>query len=109
MKKINVATSNFTTRDKFNIKVSKSLKDAVNEKLTILKACVGEDVDKDNNEVRAAAFITDKGAYSSISSTVIDCVEDLIEMIDDGEENLTVMVEERTSNSNRDYLVLTLV
>lgn len=110
MKQITSMTNNFETRDKFNIKAgAKSLKDAIGEKLVVKKACIGLDTDKDGNEVTAGAMITDKGAYTTISATAVDLISDLIEMIDDGEEDLTVMIESRTSNNDRDYLVLSLV
>lgn len=110
MKQITLQTNNFETRDKFNIKAgAKSLKDAVGEKLMVEKACIGLDTDKDGVEVKAGAIITDKGAYTSISATAVDLISDLIEMINDGEEDLAVMVESRTSNGGRDYLVLSLV
>lgn len=109
MKQITSMTNNFETRDKFNIKAgAKSLKDAVGEKLVVKKACIGLDTDKDGTEVTAGAIITDKGAYTTISATAVDLISDLIDMIDDGED-LTVMVESRTSNGGRDYLVLSLV
>lgn len=109
MKQITSMTNNFETRDKFNIKAgAKSLKDAVGEKLVVKKACIGLDTDKDGTEVTAGAIITDKGAYTSISATAVDLISDLIDMIDDGED-LAVMVESRTSNGGRDYLVLSLV
>lgn len=110
MKQITSMTNNFETRDKFNIKAgAKSLKDAVGEKLVVKKACIGLDTDKDGTEVTAGAIITDKGAYTSISATAVDLISDLIDMIDDGETDLAVMVESRTSNGGRDYLVLSLV
>lgn len=110
MKQITSMTNNFETRDKFNIKAgAKSLKDAVGEKLVVKKACIGLDTDKDGTEVTAGAIITDKGAYTSISATAVDLISDLIDMIDDGEDELTVMVESRTSSGGRDYLVLSLV
>lgn len=110
MKQITSMTNNFETRDKFNIKAgAKSLKDTVGEKLVVKKACIGLDTDKDGTEVTAGAIITDKGAYTSISTTAVELISDLIEMIDDGEDELTVMVESRTSNGGRDYLVLSLV
>lgn len=110
MKQITSMTNNFETRDKFNIKAgAKSLKDAVGEKLVVKKACIGLDTDKDGTEVTAGAIITDKGAYTSISATAVDLISDLIDMIDDGEEDLAVMVESRTSSGGRDYLVLSLV
>lgn len=110
MKQITSQTNNFETKDKFNIKAgAKSLKDAIGEKLIVRKACVGLDTDKDGKEVTAGAIITDKGAFTSISATAVDLISDLIDMIDEGEMELTVMVESRTSNGGRDYLVLSLV
>lgn len=110
MKQITSMTNNFESRDKFNIKAgAKSLKDAVGEKLVVKKACIGLDTDKDGTEVTAGAIITDKGAYTTISVTAVDLISDLIEMIDEEEDELTVMVESRTSNNDRDYLVLSLV
>ena len=110
MKQITSMTNNFETRDKFNIKAgAKSLKDAVGEQLVVKKACIGLDTDKDGTEFTAGAIITDNGAYTSISATAVDLISDLIDMIDDGEEDLAITVESRTSNGGRDYLVLSLV
>ena len=110
MNQITLSTTNFTTKDKFNIKAgAKALKDAVGKKLKVTKACVGTDKDVDGREVTAGAIITDSEVYTCISKTVVDCIPDLIEMLDDGEENITVMVESRTSNGGRDYLVLSIV
>lgn len=109
MKTITLQTKDFGTIDKFNIKAgAKSLKDAVGESLTVTKACVGRDVDSDGVEVDAAAIITDKGAYTTISATAVELITDLIEIIDEMGD-AEVLVESRKSNGGRDYLVLTLV
>ena len=110
MKQITLSTTDFTAKDKFNIKAgAKALKDAIGQKLVVTKACIGTDIDVDGREVNAGALITNSGAYTCISKTAVDSISDLIEMLDDGEESITVMVESSTSTGGRDYLVLSIV
>ena len=42
MKQITLSTTDFTAKDKFNIKAgAKALKDAIGQKLVVTKACIG--------------------------------------------------------------------
>lgn len=109
MKTIFKQTSNFTAVDKFNIKMAKSLKDAADKILTVSKAVIGEDADQDGQVVQAGALVTDDGAYATISSTAVELIDALIDiMTDNDNQPIKVKVEMRKANNGRDYIVLSI-
>lgn len=108
MKTIFKQTNNLTAVDKFNMKMCKSLQTAVGETLIVTKAAIGEDVDKDGEVVQAASIITDKGVYGTISPTAMDLVDSLIDMLEELDQPITVKVESRKTQNNREYLVLVI-
>lgn len=108
MKTIFKQTSNITAVDKFNMKICKSLHTAVGKSLTVTKAAIGEDADKDGEVVQTACIITDESAYGTISATAIDLVDSLIDMLEEIGEPITVRVESRKTQNNREYLVLVI-
>lgn len=108
MKTIFKQTSNITAVDKFNMKMCKSLQTAVGKSLTVTKAAIGEDADKDGEAIQTACIITDEGAYGTISATAMDLVDSLIDMLEEIGEPITVRVEARKTQNNREYLVLVI-
>ena len=108
MKTIFKQTSNITAVDKFNMKMCKSLQTAVGKTLTVTKAAIGEDDNKDGLVVQTACIITDEGAYGTISATAMDLVDSLIGMLEEIGEPITVRVESRKTQNNREYLVLVI-
>ena len=108
MKTIFKQTSNITAVDKFNMKMCKSLQTAVGKSLTVTKAAIGEDADKDGLVVQTACIITDEGAYGTISATSMDLIDSLIDMLEEVGEPITVRVESRKTQNNREYLVLVI-
>lgn len=108
MKTIFKQTSNITAVDKFNMKMCKSLQTAVGKSLTVTKAAIGEDADKDGLVVQTACIITEDGAYGTISATAMDLIDSLIDMLEEIGEPITVRVESRKTQSNREYLVLVI-
>lgn len=108
MKTIFKQTSNITAVDKFNMKMCKSLQTAVGKTLTVTKAAIGEDAGKDGEVVQTACIITDEGAYGTISATAMDLVDSLIDMLEEIGEPITVRVEARKTQNNREYLVLVI-
>ena len=108
MKTIFKQTSNITAVDKFNMKMCKSLQTAVGKSLTVTKAAIGEDADKDGVVVQTACIITNEGVYGTISTTAMDLVDSLIDMLEENGEPITVRVEARKTQNNREYLVLVI-
>lgn len=108
MKTIIKQTSNITSVDNFNMKMCKSLQTAVGRSLTVTKAAIGEDTDKDGVVVQTACIITDEGAYGTISATAMDLIDSLIDMLEEIGEPITVRVEARKTQNNREYLVLVI-
>lgn len=108
MKTIFKQTSNITAVDRFNIKMCKSLQTVVGETLTVSKAAIGEDANKDGEVVQTGCIITDKGAYGTISATAMDLIDSLIDMLEEVGEPITVKVEARKTQNNREYLVLVI-
>ena len=108
MKTILRQTNNITAVDKFNMKVCMPLQSAVGEILTVTKCAIGEDEDKDGNQVSTACLVTDKGTFGTISSTAIDLADSLIDMLDEVGEPIPVRIEARSAKSGREYLVLVI-
>lgn len=108
MKTIFKQTNNLTMVDRFNMTMCKSLQTAVGETLTVSKAAIGEDVDKDGGVVQTACIITDKGVYGTISSTAMSLIDSLIDLLEEAGKPVVVHVESRKTQNNREYLVLVL-
>lgn len=108
MKTIFKQTSNITAVDRFNMKMCKSLQTAVGQSLTVTKAAIGEDADKDGDVVQTACIITNEGTYGTISATAMDLIDSLIDMLEEIGEPITVRVETRKTQNNREYLVLVI-
>lgn len=107
MKEIFKQTSNLTSLDRFNMKVSKSLQNVAGSTLTVQKAAIGIDVDKDGEQVQTAVLITEQGTFGSISNTVIEQTDELIDILEE-KSPIEVAVESRKAQSGRDYLVLVI-
>ena len=108
MKTIFKQTSNITAVDKFNMKMCKSLQSAVGQTLTVTKAAIGEGADKDGEVVQTACIITDDGVYGTISATATYLIDSLIDMLEELGEPVTIRVEARKTQNNREYLVLVI-
>lgn len=105
---ITAKTRNWTAADSFNIPSSKALNSATGE-LVVHKLALGEDVSSETGEfVKAVWMSTDDGIYSSISATVYNQAEQLLEM---NTFPVTIAVKHNKSrkNSNREFLSLELV
>lgn len=109
MKVIINKTEGFTKVDEFNIKMAQALKDVAGQTLTVHKVAVGKDEDVDHKETASAAFVCEEGIFGTISNTVVELADSLIDIIDEAGEPVKVQVASRKSNSGRDYLVLTLI
>lgn len=100
-------TSNINAKDKFNMKMCKSLQTASGKTLIVSKAAIGEDSDQNGEVVNTGVIITDDGAYGTISATAIELIDALIDMLEESDnEPINVAVSTRKANSGRDYIVL---
>lgn len=108
MKTIFKQTSNLTYVDYFNMKMCKSLQSLVGESVTVTKAAIGEDADKDGEVVQTGCIITNEGAFGTISPTAIDLIDSLIDILNESGQPITVRVEARKTQNNREYLVLVI-
>lgn len=112
MKKTIVASKGFTKKMSISLSASgismKDLKD--NAEIKLSAAALVEDTDIDTGEVKkVAAFVDQNGnIYSSISANAIDVTEDIVSLLDDGEE-VTVRLLKRKSKAGRDFLSLVVI
>lgn len=103
-----------TAREKINAKSGISIKNLDFENGVAKFDCVAISITKatvDGREVDNAVFITvDGNAINTISATVIESVEDIMMLIEEGEitedEVLTINVIERTSNAGRKFYMI---
>ena len=96
-----------TKKDLFNAKnSSKQLEDGL--MLKVLAVCTMQDIDKDGDTIEVGVLKTEDGIYSTISSTVINSLDMLSDIIaDDGEVDVAVRVG--TSKSGRDFFMLEII
>ena len=96
-----------TQKDLFNAKnSSKQLEDGL--MLKVLAVATMQDIDKDGDTIEVGVLKTEDGIYSTISSTVINSLDMLSDIIaDDGEVDVAVRVG--TSKSGRNFLMLEII
>ena len=96
-----------TKKDLFNAKnSSKQLEDGL--MLKVLAVATMQDIDKDGDTIEVGVLKTEDGIYSTISSTVINSLDMLSDIIaDDGEVDVAVRVG--TSKSGRDFFMLEII
>ena len=104
----------FTAREKINAKAGMSIKNLDFESGKAVFDCIAVNIstaEVDGKTVDNATFITTDGtAINTISSTIIESVSDIIDLISDGEitedEVLTITVIEKTSNAGRKFYMI---
>ena len=96
-----------TKKDLFNAKnSSKQLEDGL--MLKVLAVSTMQDTDKDGDIIEVGVLKTEDGIYSTISTTVINSLDMLSDIIaDDGEVDVAVRVG--TSKSGRNFLMLEII
>lgn len=96
-----------TKKDLFNAKnSSKQLQEGLT--LKVLAVSTMQDIDKDGDTIDVGVLKTEDGIYSTISTTVINSLDMLSDIIaDDGEVDVAVRVG--TSNSGRDFFMLEII
>lgn len=110
-KAIIAKTENFNRKMAINIGTSIALQDKAGQKIaSIAAAAIVTDIDRETGEEKQVAVIVDGGgmSYSSISATVLQQMDDIIELIDEGED-FDVVVVSRTSKGGRDFITLNVI
>lgn len=105
-KTIKSKTESFTRKMAINIGNSKALQDIKGQKIVDVKAAaIVEDIDRETGELKEVAVLVDGDgiSYTAISSIVMDVMDDIIELINDGEA-FDVLVEGRKSKGGRDFI-----
>lgn len=106
--------SKLTAREKINAKSGITIKNLDFENGKASFDCIAVTIstaEVDGKTVENATFITADGtAVNTISSTIIESVSDIIDLISDGEitedEVLTIKVSEKTSNAGRKFYMI---
>lgn len=113
MRDIITASKNFTRRDIINSRSGYPLQDFEGNSLTIpevVAAAIMKDTDTETGEIKDITVIktSDSHYFTSISATVYDCMEDVIEILDE-ESTISVRVDKRTSKGNREFLTIVVL
>lgn len=103
-----------TAREKINAKSGNSIKNLDFENGTASFDCIAVTIstaEVDGKIVDSATFITADGtAVNTISTTIVESVDDIMDLIDSGEitadEVLTITVIEKTSNAGRKFYMI---
>lgn len=106
MKKLLTATKNFDKKDLINSRNGLSLQDEENGfVIEVTKAATMEDTDEETGEIKKISVLIDPEGktYTSISATVDDIMDDVIELLDEGEP-ISLRLLKRKSNGGREFL-----
>ena len=110
MRNLILNTNNFTKRDAVNSRNGVALQDMENAFMfNVIAAAQIETVDEETGERKEVSVLKseDDHYYTSISATVYDVMDDLIEIIND-EGSCKVRVDKRKSKQGRDFIMLSL-
>lgn len=105
-------SNDFTKRDVVNSRAGKPLQDFEKSmtitNITAIATC--KDVDEETGEIKNVGIFrtADMVYYTTISETVFDTLDDVIEILDE-ENEISVRVDKRKSNSGRDFLTLVVL
>lgn len=105
-----VTTKNIGKMELFNAKSSCLSLQTVSDTLTVTGAAITDEPNRDSGEMSEVGYLFDKegNVYGTISSTVIDMLLDLIELLDEAGE-IPINVVHRNAKSGREYLSLQIV
>lgn len=106
MKRLLAATKNFDKKDLINSRNGLSLQDEENGfVIEVTKAATMEDTDEETGELKKISVLIDPEGktYTSISATVDDIMDDVIELLDEGEP-ISLRLIKRKSNGGREFL-----
>ena len=105
-----ISTKNIGKMEIFNAKSASLALQTVSETLTVTGAAIADETNRDNGEISEVGYLFDKGGnvYGTISSTVINMLKDLIELLDEAGE-IPINVVHRNAKSGREYLSLQIV
>lgn len=106
MKRLLTATKNFDKKDLINSRNGLSLQDEENGfVIDVTKAATMEDTDEETGEIKKISVLIDPEGktYTSISATVDDIMDDVIELLDEGEP-ISLRLLKRKSNGGREFL-----
>lgn len=106
MKTYQKVTSNLTAFDRVKFSSAQTLQNCTNEEILIQKAAIFVD-EKSGDDKLAVGIITSAGdAIVGISPTVIDQMSEIIDLIDEEHVAVKVMINSKTGNKGRDFLIL---
>lgn len=105
-----VTTKNIGKMELFNAKSACLALQTVSDTLTVTGAAITDETNRDSGEMSEVGYLFDKAGnvYGTISSTVIDMLLDLIELLDEAGE-IPINVVHRNAKSGREYLSLQIV
>lgn len=112
MKEIKQKSANFSRRNAINATTAVAMQDKAGETLVNIKAAaIMSDVDRQTGEIKDVAAIIDGDGicYTSISSVILDQMDDIIALLDDGETFDLAVISRKTKTANRDYLTLQIL
>ncbi len=104
-----IKTKGFTAKDEFNSSNSTPIKVVKNSIITVTDMMIKDKLPDEDGNVETVGFLkdTDGTIYATISSTVIEQLVSLKDIIEaDGPQD--VLVVPKTSNGGREYFMLEL-
>lgn len=103
-----IRTKEITAKDMFNATTSQPIKETNGEPIKVVGLWVKERTEEDGKVTEVAYLKRDDGEiFATISTTIIEQLEALAEMLQDGPCDVKVIT--RKSNAGREFLQLMLV
>lgn len=110
MREIIFSTQNFSKRDAINCRSGIPLQEFDGDSQTIeniVAAAIMKDTDTDTGEIKDISVLktADMVYYTSISATICDNMEEVIDLIDE-EGTINVRIDKRLSKGKREFLTI---
>lgn len=109
MREITKATANFNKKMAINSRNGLPLQDNTGS-IEVQAAAILKTTDEETGEIKDVGVIisTDSVCYTCISATIIDTLDDLIDILDE-EKSCEIIVDSRKSKGGRDFLTMTIL
>lgn len=101
-----IKSANINRIDRINLMTSATdIKQATNNELKIIGACIYNDTNVNTGEVKTVGAIktTDGTIYGFTSKTLIDCTDIFIDALNEGVTEITATPAQRTSKNGRNF------
>ena len=101
----------FTKKDMINSRNATAAQDMGKETFKLSACAVLEKEDEDGEPKTVGVLVTNQGTFTTISSSIVDTIYELIDLETDGDEldSMEYKIEKKKSKGGRDFLTMTIL